>query len=105
MKVMGRLEDLQRLLEQDPANNRLHYMLAMELLSQGRPEEAAEELRSLLERDPGYVPAYYQAGRACEQAGDEDGARAFYRRGIEAARQAGDAHAASELQAALDILG
>lgn len=105
MKAMGRLEDLQRLIEQDPANNRLHYMLGMEYLSQGRPAEAAAALRALLERDPGYVPAYYQAGRACEQAGDPGAAREFYRRGIEAARRAGDAHAASELEAALDLLG
>lgn len=105
MRTMGRLEDLQRLLEQDPANNRLHYMLGMEYLSQGRPAEAAATLRSLLERDPGYVPAYYQAARACEQAEDFDGARELYRRGIEAARRAGDSHAASELQAALDLLG
>lgn len=105
MKSMGRLEDLQRLLEQDPANNRLQYMLAMEYLSQDKPAEAAATLRSLLDRDPAYVPAYYQAGRACEQAGDPDAARDFYRRGIEAARRAGDAHAASELQAALDLLG
>lgn len=105
MKWMGRLEDLQRLLEQDPANNRLQYMLAMEYLSQGRPAEAASVLRSLLERDPAYVPAYYQAGRACEQAGDVEAARDFYSRGIEAARRAGDGHAASELQAALDLLG
>jgi Tfp pilus assembly protein PilF len=105
MKSMGRLEDLQRLLEQDPANSRLQYMLAMEYLGQGQPAEAAATLRSLLERDPGYVPAYYQAGRACEQAGDTEAARDFYRRGIDAARRAGDSHAASELQAALDILG
>jgi hypothetical protein len=51
------------------------------------------------------VAAYYQAGRASEQAGDVDAAREFYRRGIEAARRAGDRHTESELEAALDILG
>lgn len=105
MKGMGRLEQLQQLVEQDPANSRFRYMLGMELLSLGRAAEAAETLRALIERDPAYVPAYYQAGRAFEQAGDIDSARDFYRRGIDAARAAGDAHAASELQAALDILG
>lgn len=105
MKWMGRLEDLRKLAEQDPANSRLQYMLAMEYLSLGKPGEAASTLRALIERDPSYVPAYYQAGRACEEAGDPGAARDFYSRGIEAARRAGDAHAASELQAALDILG
>jgi Tfp pilus assembly protein PilF len=105
MKDMGRLEQLQQLVAQDPANSRFRYMLGMELLSQGRAAEAAETLRALIEGDPGYVPAYYQAGRAYEQAGDANSAREFYRRGIEAARAAGDSHAASELQAALDLLG
>lgn len=105
MKGMGRLEQLQQLVEQDPANSRFRYMLGMELLSLGRAAEAAATLRTLIERDPAYVPAYYQAGRAFEQAGDIDSARDCYRRGIDAARAAGDAHAASELQAALDILG
>jgi len=102
---MGRLEQLQQMLEQDPGNSRLQYMLGMELLGAGRAAEAAATLRALIERDPNYVAAYYQAGRACEQAGDFDGAREFYRRGIEAARRAGDRHTESELQAALDILG
>jgi hypothetical protein len=38
-------------------------------------------------------------------AGKQEQAREFYRKGIEAARRAGDAHAAAELQAALDLLG
>ncbi|GIU74721.1 MAG: hypothetical protein KatS3mg004_1808 [Bryobacteraceae bacterium] len=105
MKGMGRLEQLQQLVAQDPANSRFRYMLGMELLGEGRAAEAAATLRELIERDPGYVPAYYQAGRAFEQAGDIEAAREFYRRGIDAARRAGDTHAAGELQAALDILG
>lgn len=105
MKDMGRLEQLQQLVAQDPGNSRFRYMLGMELLSLGRAAEAAEALKALVEQDPGYVPAYYQAGRAFEQAGDADAARQFYRRGIEAARAAGDMHAASELEAALDLLG
>lgn len=104
MKDMGRLEQLKQLVAQDPSNSRFRYMLAMELLGAGRAAEAAGTLRELIERDPAYVPAYYQAGRAFEQAGDLDSARDCYRRGIEAARRAGDLHAASELQAALDLL-
>lgn len=37
--------------------------------------------------------------------GKHEEAREFYRKGIEAARRAGDAHAAAEMQAALDLLG
>lgn len=102
---MSRLEAVKGLLAQDPANSRVRFMLCMEYLSAQDWSSAVAELSELIARDPNYVAAYYQAGRASEQMGEDDQARDFYRRGIDAARRAGDAHSLSELQAALDILG
>jgi predicted Zn-dependent protease len=102
---MSRLEAVKALVAQDPANSRIRYMLCMEYMSGRDFPAAVAELKDLLARDPNYVAAYYQAGRASEEAGDEDAARAFYRDGIAAAKRVNDAHALSELQAALDILG
>ncbi len=102
---MSRLEAVKALVAQDPANSRIRYMLCMEYMSARDFAAAVAELKDLLARDPDYVSAYYQAGRASEEAGDEDAARAFYRDGITAAKRVNDAHALSELQAALDILG
>jgi predicted Zn-dependent protease len=100
---MARLESLRALVAQDPANSRFRYMLAMDLAAAAQWSEALAELKELIAREPSYLAAYFQAGRAAEQSGDEDGARDLYRRGIAVA--AGDAHTKSELQAALDILG
>ena len=102
---MSRLEAVKSLVAQDPANSRVRYMLCMEYMSARDFPAAVAELRELITRDADYVAAYHQAGRASEEAGDEDSARAFYRDGIATARRTGDAHALSELQAALDILG
>ena len=102
---MSRLEAVKSLLAQDPANSRVRYMLCMEYLSAQDWAGAVAELSELIERDPAYIAAYYQAGRASEQMGEEEAARGFYRRGIDASRLAGDSHALSELQAALDVLG
>lgn len=99
------MEAVKGLLAQDPANSRIRYMLCMEYLSAQDWAGAVAELSELIARDPAYIAAYYQAGRASEQMGAEDQARDFYRRGIEAARRSGDTHALSELQAALDVLG
>jgi len=93
------------LVAQDPANSRVRFMLCMEYLGQSDWKTAVAELDELLARDAGYVAAYYQAGRASEELGETAAARAYYERGMAAARQAGDRHALSELQAALDILG
>jgi predicted Zn-dependent protease len=102
---MSRLEAVQALVAQDPANSRIRYMLCMEFISARDFPAAVAELKELLARDPNYVAAYYQAGRASEEAGEEDAARAFYRDGIATAKLVNDNHALSELQAALDILG
>ena len=102
---MSRLEAVKGLVAQDPANSRVRYMLCMEYMSARDFAAAVAELKELLARDADYVAAYYQAGRASEEAGEEDAARAFYRDGMVAAKRVGDAHALSELQAALDILG
>ena len=102
---MSRLEAVKGLVAQDPANSRVRYMLCMEYMSARDFCAAVAELKELLARDADYVAAYYQAGRASEEAGEEDAARAFYRDGMVAAKRVGDAHALSELQAALDILG
>ena len=102
---MSRLEAVRGLLAQDPANSRVRFMLCMEYLSARDWSAAVAELSELISRDPDYIAAYYQAGRASEQMGEVDQARDFYLRGIDAARRLSDSHALSELQAALDILG
>lgn len=102
---MSRLEAVKALVAQDPANSRVRYMLCMEYMSARDFAAAVAELRELLARDGDYVAAYYQAGRASEEAGDEEAAREFYRGGIATARRVNDAHALSELQAALEIVG
>ena len=105
MGDMSRLEAVRSLVEQDPGNSRIRFMLAMEYLGASAWPQALRELAELISRDPGYLAAYYQAGQASERAGEEDQARDYYRRGITVAREAGDTHTLSELQAALDILG
>lgn len=102
---MSRLEAIQSMIQQSPADSRLRFMLCMEFLGAERWQDALAELNELVTRDPDYVTAYYQAGRACEQLGHDDDARSWYSRGIDTARRIGDHHALSELQAALDILG
>jgi len=105
MRDMSRLETVKGMVAQDPSNSRVRYMLCMEYMGASDWTSAVAELKELISRDPAYVAAYYQAGRASEQQGDEDAAREFYRAGIATAKSAGDGHALSELQAALDILG
>lgn len=92
------------MVEQAPDDSRVRFMLAMEYSNSEKFAEAKQEFDSLINRDPNYVSAYFMAGRVCESVGDIAGARGYLEQGIETARQIGDRHAESEMQAALDML-
>lgn len=97
----NRIDALKQILEAQPHDNFARYGLAMEYMKAGRYNDAVEQFRALISRDPGYSYAYYHGGQALEKMGRVEEARQIYTQGIAAAR---DAHARSELQAALDLL-
>jgi predicted Zn-dependent protease len=80
------------------------YGLAMEYRALERPEEALSTFATLRERVPGYVPMYLMCGQLLETMGRKAEARAWLTAGVEAAREKGDAHSASELESALAAL-
>ncbi len=101
----ARVEILQEMVNQDPSSTFARYGLAQEYAGSGRLEEAVAEFVRLIEVNPDYTSAYFHGGRALEKLGRAEEAREMYRRGLEACARAGDAHALSEMQAALDQLG
>ena len=100
-----RMRQLQQMLEKTPDDTFLLYGIGMEHKKAGDLARAIEFLDRTIQADPGYCYAYYQRGQVLEFTGDEAGAKQSYRAGIDAAAKKGDAHAAGELQAALDLLG
>lgn len=102
--MSSRLQSLRALAEQQPSNTFVIYGLAMEYVNAGELEAAIVEFNRVLGINPDYAAAYYHAGQTLEKLGRPQDAAALYRNGIDATRRTGDAHAQSELQAALDIL-
>lgn len=80
------------------------YGLAMELRKQGHAEEACAAFEQLVGKHPDYVATYLMFGGLLVERDEKDRAAEIYRRGIEVATRAGNAHAASELEAALHQL-
>jgi len=99
---MSRLAKLQEFLSQDPNDSFTHYAIGLEYMSMKQFEDAAKTFEGLLERDPDYLATYYQLGAVYNELARMEEARAIYNRGMAVARKAGDTHAASELEAALD---
>ena len=100
----GRIELLQKMLEQDPKDAFCRYGMAQEYLKAGDYATTVLWFDKTIESDVDYCYAYYHKARALEQAGQIDDATATLRAGLERARASGDAHAISEIQSLLDQL-
>src|SRR5438874_8761223 len=101
---MSRIEAIRKIIAQSPSDPFPRYGLAMELKNAGQAEEAHAEFAELERRHPGYVAQYLMHGNLLASMHRLDEARAVYQRGLGAAGDKGDAHAAGELQQALDGL-
>jgi tetratricopeptide (TPR) repeat protein len=99
-----RLEFLNETLAASPENTFVRYGLAMELQNAGQPAGAWQHFEYLLTHHPEYSAAYFQAGILLVKMGRREDARKVLERGIEVTGRQGNAHAQSELQAALDDL-
>lgn len=87
-----------------PADAFARYGLAIECANQGDQQAAVANFEKLLADHPTYVTGYFQFGQLLARMSQTDKARATLTNGIEAARRAGDQHAADEMQAALTQL-
>ena len=100
----SRLEILLKSLEASPHDAFTRYLVALELTKLQRHDEAIAQFEQLLNEHAAYVPTYYQFAQLYENLERNADAIRIYKLGLVAARNAGDFHAAGEIQAALDIL-
>lgn len=98
-----RMEQIEALLADDPADPFLRYGLAMEYASTGDEATAAEQLLRLI-GDTAYVPAFLMAGQILNQLDRVREACDVLRRGIAAAKEQGNAHAEGEMAALLTTI-
>jgi len=99
-----RLEFLRKMTASGEKDPFVWYGLAMEYRSLERTDEALATFVALREKSPDYVPMYLMCGQMLAGMGRPAEARAWLTAGVQAATSKGDAHAASELQSALDTL-
>jgi tetratricopeptide (TPR) repeat protein len=100
-----RLEAFRQFVERSPDDPFARYSLAMGYRGAGRLDEAVRVFEELSGRIPGYVPTYLMWGQVLEMQGRPRDAAQVYDRGIQAARQAGNDHALSELTQARAAVG
>jgi Tfp pilus assembly protein PilF len=96
-----RIEALRSILQASPNDCFVRYGLAQEHVKAGDDAAALDELARILEIDSTYQAAYYHAGKAYQRLGRIAEARAIFERGVQVSIAGGNAHARSELEAAL----
>ena len=99
-----RLATLRQFVADDPADPFNHYALALEHASRGETGTAIARLADALAADARYVAAYHQLGLLFAASGRKADARQAFDEGIRIAGEAGDAHAASEMREARELL-
>lgn len=95
--MTNRLEKLKALLEGNPTDQLTRYMLAMEHDKAGETDECLDLFNGLMDETPAYIPAFVMCGQLFARLGRNDDARATFQRGIPAAQQQNDDHAAGEM--------
>ncbi len=102
---MDRIATLTEILTANPDDSFARYGLAMEHSKAGQIEQALQEFKTLIEKNPDYTAAYFMAAQALSAASRVDEAKRWLVDGISSARRTGNAHAQSEMTAMLEELG
>jgi len=90
MDKLGRVDMLLDLLENDPGDLFLNYALGIEYASALKAQEAETQFKRVLELDENYIAAYYQLGKLFEAQTKNSEALAYYKAGLEKAREKKD---------------
>ena len=99
-----RLEQLQQMLTQEPNDEFLQYAIAIEYFSVGNYTKALECLKSILNKKPDYLAAYYQTGKCYEELKQLEEAKNIYSLGIELAMKQNKNKTLNELREALFLI-
>jgi thioredoxin-like negative regulator of GroEL len=102
---MDRIAALSEILAENPEDAFARYGLAMEYSKAGQIEQALQEYKTLIGKNPDYTPAYFMAAQTLVAASRVDEAKRWLVDGVSSARRTGNAHAQSEMTAMLEELG
>ena len=100
-----RLQMLEKMIAAGTRDPFVRYARALELRGLGQLDDALTALSEVKALHPEYVPTFLMAGQIAIELERSDDARTWLSEGLRAAVAAGDEHARSELQTALDSLG
>ena len=102
---MDRIAMLSEILTANPEDSFARYGLAQEYSNAGQIEQALQEFKTLIDKNPDYTPAYFMAAQTLARADRIVEAKTMLADGIASARRTGNLHAQGEMEAMLAELG
>jgi hypothetical protein len=103
--VNQRREKIEAMLQAEPHDIFLRYALAMEMEKAGETQAALNLHAQLTSQQPPHVASFFRTAQIYHSIQEIESARSALRAGIDAARAAGDLHAAAEMGEMLTDLG
>lgn len=97
-----RINELQKLLQDEPEDRFLHYALGLEYIKTGNPDRALARFEFLLNKYSEYLPVYYQAAQLYVEKGDYQKAQSTYENGMALARRLNETKTLQELSNAFN---
>lgn len=104
MEKNARIASLKDLLEKEPNDVFLNYVLGIEYQSEGKNESAKTLFLKVLELDPAYIAAYFQLGKLFTELKDTSSALKYLQNGLSLAVEKGDNKAKNEFEEAIFLL-
>jgi tetratricopeptide (TPR) repeat protein len=104
MDRLGRIDMLVELLRKEPNDLFLNYALGLEYVAELSVKEAEAQFRKSLEINPDHIPSYYQLGKLFESQLKNSEALAFFKEGLEKAKQQKNNKAINEFGEAIFML-
>lgn len=98
---MNRLEQLLKMLEEEPDDTFISFAIGKEYESREDYSNALKYYNQIMESNPDYLGVYFHAGKIYEIIGKRDTAKIVYQSGITKAQSANDLHTLSELKTVL----
>jgi Tfp pilus assembly protein PilF len=101
---MDRMEKLKEFLKDNPEDAFVKHAMALEYIKSGDDAAARGLLEEILGADPSYTGSYYQLAKLLERNGQKESAIGWYKKGMVAAKAAGEKRTYHELQTGLEDL-
>ncbi len=96
--MTSRLEELQKMLTDDPNDIFVHYAVGLELFKNGSVDDAIRNMKNLIAAHPNYIPAYFRLGQWHAEQDDIIEAKEILLTALDLSKKQNDTKAGQEIR-------